>query len=161
MSKAAAPAKNYLAAIHRVHKELGISADDAVSLKQKVTGVQSARDMTDQQRRRYLAHLGRLQAIDAKARGETPAYTPRREALYRSISDDMDERWGKARALWQALADAGAVHHNTDAALLAFVKSRTKVEHWRFLSTWQVNQVIENLKKWCERAGVPTEPKSN
>lgn len=155
-----ATCKNYLAAIHIAHKALGLSADDAAALKQTITGVQSARDMTEQQRRRYLAHLSGLQERAALARGEKPAYTPRRRPLYRTVDDDQDARWLKARALWHALATAGVVHNNTDAALLAYVKRQTKLEHWRWLNGYQVNTVIEALKKWCVRSGVPTEPAS-
>jgi hypothetical protein len=139
-------------------KKLGLSADDATSLKLHVTGKASSADMNDVQRQMYLRHLAGLQERAALDRGEKPAYTPRRNPLYRTVDDDQDERWGKARALWNALATAGVVHTNTDAALIAFVKSRTKVEHWRFMNTRQVNQVIENLKLWCKRSGVATEP---
>lgn len=153
-----ATCKNYLAAIHKTQKALGICGDDAVALKQTVTGVQSARDMTEQQRRRYLAHLSGLQAKQALDRGEKPAYTPKRNPLYRTVDDDMDERWGKARALWNALGLAGIVHNNTDAALMAWVKRQTHLEHWRFLNTYQVTKVIEALKKWCDDKGVATDP---
>lgn len=148
------PAKNHLAAIHIAHKALGLSKDDALALKQAVTGVASAGDMTEQQRRRYLAHLSSLQATMALARGEKPAYTPKRAPIQRTMDDDQDERWSKARALWGALATAGVVRINTDAALAAYVKRQTKVEAWRFLNSYQVNSVIEALKRWCHRAGV-------
>lgn len=152
-----ATAKNHLAAIHIAHKALGISADDAIALKLAVVGVASAGDMTAQQRRRYLAHLSGLQANAAVARGEKPAYTPRRAPLQRSIDDAHDARWSKARALWHALAVAGVVHTDTDAALMGWIKRQTHIEHWRFLHTWQINQVIESLKKWCAEKGVPVE----
>lgn len=151
------PAKNHLAAIHIAHKALGLSKDDACALKLSVTGVASAGDMTEQQRKRYLAHLSGLQASAALARGDKPAYTPR-PPLHRTTADDQDERWHKARALWHALAAAGVVHTNTDAALAAYVKRQTKVDAWRFLNTYQVTNVIEALKQWCLRAGVPTQP---
>ena len=156
-----APCKNYLAAIHIAHKALGLSGDDATHLKQTITGVQSARDMTEQQRRRYLAHLSGLQASAALARGEKPAYTPKaepRQAHYRSVDDDLDARWLKARALWHALAAANEVHTNTDAALLAYVKRQTRVEQWRWLNGHQANAVIEALKKWCARSGAAIQP---
>lgn len=153
--------KNHLAAIHIAHKALGLSADDAVALKLSVTGVASAGDMTTQQRKRYLAHLADLQARAALQRGDKPAYTPKRPPLHRTIDDDQDERWHKARALWAALATAGVVHTNTDAALMAYVQRQAKVTHWRFLNSYQVNNVIEALKRWCVRVGVPTqEPKA-
>ena len=134
--------KNYLAAIHCVHKALGLSKDDACALKQAVTGVQSAGDMTEQQQKRYLAHLHRLQA---------GAQAPRRASVQRSVDDAQDARWLKARALWAHLAAAGLVHTDTDAALMAYVKRQTHVDAWRFLNSYQINSVIEALKGWCAR----------
>ena len=148
--------KNHLAAIHIAFNALGISKDDACALKQSVTGVASAKDMTVQQRKRLLAHLASLQAGQATARGQAPAYVPR-PALQRTVDDDQDARWGKARALWAALATAGHVHTDTDAALMAYICRQTKVDHWRFLNSHQINTVIEALKRWCLRVNVPTE----
>lgn len=146
--------KNHLAAIHCAFKALGLSKDDACALKQSVTGVASAGDMTEQQRKRLLAHLAGLQSRTGSAPGAKPAYVPKRAPLQRTVSDDQDERWGKARALWHALATAGKVHTDTDAALMAYVKRQTQLEHWRFLNSYQVNSVIEALKRWCLRADV-------
>lgn len=151
------PRHSHLAAIHMAQKALGLSADDASALKLSVTGVASAGDMGALQRRQYLAHLSGLQARSAVAQGRTPAYTPKRDPLYRTVDDDQDDRWGKARALWAALGSAGVVHTDTDAALMAYVKRQTHVEHWRFLSTVQVNSVIEALKRWCRRSNLTTE----
>lgn len=150
--------KNHLAAIHIAHKALGLSKDDALALKMAVTGVASAGDMTEQQRRRYLAHLAGLQSTMATARGEKPAYVPKRSNLERSGDDNQDERWHKARMLWRVLADAGHVRINTDAALMAYVQRQTSVEHWRFLNTHQINGVIESLKRWCDRKNVALRP---
>jgi len=150
--------KNHLAAIHIAHKALGLSKDDALALKMSVTGVASAGDMTEQQRRRYLAHLASLQATMATARGEKPAYVPKRPKLERSVDDDQDERWHKARMLWRVLADAGHVRINTDVAVMAYVHRQTSVEHWRFLNWYQINGVIESLKRWCDRKNVALRP---
>lgn len=148
----------HLAAIHMAQKALGLSAEDASALKLHVTGQASSATMTALQRKQYLAHLAGLQERAALARGEKPAYTPKRDARHRSLDDADDERWQKARALWHALAGAGVVRTNTDAALAAYVKRQTKVDAWRFLNSYQVNTVIEALKKWCDRSNVPTEP---
>ena len=69
-----------------------------------------------------------------------------------------DERWGKARALWSRLAQAGVVKLDTDAALNAYVQRQTKVEVWRFLNGYQINTVIESLKAWCHSKGVELQP---
>ncbi|MBK9442578.1 MAG: regulatory protein GemA [Comamonadaceae bacterium] len=156
----AAPAtrQSQLAAIHMAQHVLGLSADDAVSVKLQVTGVASAGSMTAPQRKAYLAHLSAAQqraGLIAPRPGQRPGPRP---PLQRSVDDADDERWCKARALWHALAHAGVVHTNTDAALATYVKRQTKCDAWRFLNSYQVNTVIEALKKWCLRAHVPTDP---
>lgn len=151
-----APRQNHLAAIHMAQKALGLSAEDASALKLSVVGVASAADMTALQRRQYLAHLAGLQANAATARGEKPAYVPKRPALVRNIDDAGDYQWGKARALWHALAIAGHVRADTDTALQAYAKRQTGVDAWRFQTQPQITQVIEALKKWCRRCKVET-----
>ncbi len=156
MTKPVRPIKNYLAAIHMAHKVLGLSKDDALALKQSVTGVASAGDMTDQQRKRYLAHLSSLQTrmgVGTQRPKPTASqkYTPKRAPAQRSPEDSLDMRWGKARAQWAALAKAGAVKIDTDAALMAYVQRQTHLEHWRFLNSFQINNVIESLKRWYDR----------
>jgi len=152
-----APRQNHLAAIHMAQKALGLSAEDASALKLAVVGVASAANMTALQRRQYLAHLAGLQANAATARGEKPAYVPKRPALVRNIDDAGDYQWGKARALWHALAIAGHVRADTDGALQAYAKRQTGVDAWRFMTQPQITQVIEALKKWCRRCGVETQ----
>lgn len=148
--------KNHLGAIHIAFKALGLSKEDACSLKQSVTGKASAADMTEQQRKRLLARLAELQADADKAKGLEPRFAPKRKSFGRPAAD-LDERWYKARALWTQLAATGHVHTDTDAALTAYVKRQTHVDHWRFLNGHQVNNVIEALKRWCHRVGVATE----
>ena len=151
--------QNHLIAIHMVQKALHLSKEDAAQLKFSVTGKYSSAEMTALQRRQYLAHLSTLQALDAVARGAKPAYTPKRPPLQRSVDDDQDARWSKARALWSALARAGVVRMDSDEALSAWVKRQTKVDSWRFLNTRQITDlVIEPLKLWCKQKGVPTHP---
>ena len=146
--------QQHLAAMHIAQKALRLSADDASALKLAVTGVASAADMTTHQRRQYLAHLAGLQASAAVARGETPAYSPKRPALVRNIDDSEDKQWSKARALWHALATAGHVRTDTDAALQAYATRQTGVTAWRFQTQPQITRVIEALKKWCKRCAV-------
>ena len=150
--------KQHLAAMHMAQKALGLTVDDASALKLAVTGVASGADMTASQRRQYLAHLAGLQASAAVARGEKPAYQPKRPALVRNVDDAGDYQWGKARALWNALGVAGVVHTNTDAALQAFAKRQTGVDAWRFMTPPQITQVIESLKKMGRRTNVPVTP---
>lgn len=149
-----------LAAIHMSQKTLGLSTDDASALKLAVVGVASSADMTDAQRRRYLAHLSNLQRRQkeqhqpqASVGPAKVAHAEPRRALERGQADQHDERWAMARGLWTALHRAGHVHVDTDKALLAYAARQTKVEHWRFLNTHQMNTVVESLKKWARRVG--------
>lgn len=142
------PRQAQLAAIHMAQKALNMSAEDASACKLAVTGKASSADMTAAQRAQYLAHLAGLQGRPVR-----PAL-PARPTTQRAGADADDERWRKARALWHALAQAGAVRANTDAALTAYVKRQTHVEAWRFLNGYQVNTVIESLKRWCVRANI-------
>lgn len=144
----------HLAAIHIAEKALRLSREDAAALKAQVTGHASSADMTASQRAHYLAHLAVLQAKAAEARGEKPAYSPKRPALVRNVDDAGDMQWGKARAVWHALAVAGVVHTDTDAALQAYATRQTGVTAWRFQTQPQITRVIEALKKWCKRTGV-------
>lgn len=133
-----------LAAIHMVEKALHLDRDAARDLKLQVIGKGSSADMNDAERRRYLSHLHAVQ----KSHG-----TAARPAGQRSADDQRDERWGKARALWAALAAAGHVRTDTDAALLSYVRRQTGIEQWRWLNGYQINSVIESLKKWAARMG--------
>ena len=143
---------NDLAAIHIAQKALGLTKEDAQALKLSITGKASAADMSVPQRRMVLAHLSTLQAI---AGGKPkPVYTGKRRSLDRSSDDDHDKRWGKARALWALLAQGGVVKVDTDAALTVYVKRQTRVEAWRFLNAYQINTVIESLKRWCSRENI-------
>ena len=144
-----APRQNHLAAIHMAQKALGLTTEDAAALKLAVTGQASSKDMTAQQRARYLAHLSNLQGRSAPA--------PKRSVAARSPDDAQDARWRKARALWHELALLGAVHVDADGALMAYVTRQTKVSAWRFLNGYQVNSVIEALKNWQARVSQSTQ----
>lgn len=148
------PRHAHLAAVHMAQKSLGLSAEDASALKLSVVGVASSADMTALQLRQYLAHLATLQASAATARGQKPAYSPKRPALVRNIDDAADQQWGKARAVWHALAVAGVVHTDTDAALQTYATRQTGVDAWRFMTPPQITRVIEALKKWAQRSNV-------
>jgi len=159
MATKPATRQSKLAAIHMAQKALGMDDCDAMALKCNVIGKSSCGDMTDQQLSKYLAHLSGLQKKQAPAGGHKPAHAHQRPALHRSIDDEQDARWHKARCLWAALAKAGVVRLDSDDALSAWVKRQAKVDSWRFLNTHQINNlVIEPLKKWCVQKDVPIDP---
>lgn len=155
----------HLAAIHIAEKALGLSKEDYAALKRSITGgdvsgVESSAHMNSIQRSQYLAQLAVLQAKAAEAKGEKPAYQPKRPMVVRNIDDADDKQWSRARALWHALSAAGEVHSNTDAALQKYATRQTHVTAWRFQTQAQITLVIESLKKWCLRCGVPVNKQS-
>ena len=118
-----------LATIHCLQKELGLSKADSEALKLAITQRSSSADMNNAQRSQYIGHLRTLK----ERMVPKPIYTAARPPVARSVDDQGDERWSKARALWTLLAQAGQVRADTDAALLVYVKRQTKLEAWRFL----------------------------
>ena len=138
--KAPAPAQyspkpkqpNYIAAIHVAQGKLRLTEDDARSLKLAVIGVDSCKDMTVAQQAKLLNHLNKL-VVELGSRVT------------------QDSQWRKARATWHALHRAGKVQVNTDRAMHQWIKNEISVDHWLWLSTAQVNTVIESLKAWLAR----------
>lgn len=138
--KAPAPAQyapkpkqpNYIAAIHAAQGKLRLTEDDARSLKLAVIGVESSKDMTSAQQSKLLQHLNKL-VIEMGSRVT------------------KDSRWRKARATWHALHRTGKVQVDTDRAMHLWIKREIGVDHWLWLSSEQVNTVIESLKKWLAR----------
>jgi len=142
---------NHIAAIHALKAKLRLTDDDYRALLRQLTGQDSSKSCTQQQRWQVRQHMQRLAERMGLAQ---PVYTAKRPRLQRSIGDGGDGRWSKARALWGSLARAGVVRADTDAALMAYVRRQTRVSHWRFANSAQINAVIESLKLWCARAGV-------
>ena len=140
--KAPAPAQyapkpkqpNYIAAIHAAQGKLRLTEDDARSLKLAVIGVDSCKNMTSAQQAKLLNHLNKL-VIELGSRVT------------------KDSRWRKARATWHALHRTGKVQTNTDRAMHLWIKRKTGIDHWLWLSDREVNEVIESLKAWLEREG--------
>lgn len=140
--------KSELALVHILQKQLALDTDAACALKLSVTGKTSAKDMTPAERKRYVAALNK--AVVAMG-GPLRIKAVKRPALFRSPVDPQDFRYSKAQALWGQLHQLGVVGHNTDKALNAYIKRQTHIDAWRFLSPYQMNNVIESLKKWVGR----------
>lgn len=138
--KAPAPAQyapktkqpNYIAAIHAAQGKLRLTEDDARSLKLALIGVESSKDMTSAQQSKLLQHLNKL-------------------VMEMGSRVTKDSRWRKARATWHALHRTGKVQVDTDRAMHLWIKREIGVDHWLWLSSAQVNTVIESLKKWLNR----------
>lgn len=126
-----------LAAIHVAKKQLGL--DDATyrSLLMRVTGKSSAGQMNEQERRNVVQEL-RRQGFRPVQRGLEGPFV------------------AKLQALWIAAYNLGIVRDRRDAALIAFVKRQSGIDHVRFLQNADdARRVIEALKSWMAReAGV-------
>ena len=130
-----------LAKIHIAKKQLGLDDDDYRAVLQRVTGKTSSKDMSNGERGAVLDELKRL--------GFKSASTGTRRKLEGRFAP-------KLQALWIAGWNLGLVRDRSDAALIAFVKRQTGVDHVRFLRHEQdAYKAIEALKGWMHRgAGV-------
>lgn len=69
-------------------------------------------------------------------------------------------RIAKINALWCALADAGKIEDKSQSACEAWCKRYTHKDRLQWSQSAQLNQCIEQLKKWAERVGVTLETAS-
>lgn len=126
-----------LAAIHVAKKQLGL--DDATyrSVLMRVTGKSSAGQMNETERRNVVQELRRQ------------GFKPLQKGLQGPFA-------AKLQALWIAAYNLGIVRDRRDAAMLAFVKRQSGIDHVRFLQNANdARKVIEALKSWMAReAGV-------
>jgi phage gp16-like protein len=147
---------NHIAAIHTLKSKIKMAEGDYRFLLSQLTGKDTCKTMNPVELAKVRQHFDnlavRMGAVAAKpVFVPNPKFTRQRAVGKRSDSDAADERWAKARTLWAQLAQAGKVQMDTDAALLAYVKRQTQLEAWRFLNGYQINMVIESLKRWAAR----------
>lgn len=122
--------------IHVAKRELQLDDDTYRSMLWSIARVKSSKDLDFTGRKKVLDHL--------KARGFKVKNSP-------ANKNATDAEYRKVRALWKELHAAGAVEHDTDEAVRAYVKRMTKKEDFKFLNSWQARTVIEGLKKWIKR----------
>jgi hypothetical protein len=128
-----------LAILHIAKKQLGLDDDTWRDLLERETGRRSSKDMSDGERGRVLDVL--------KSQGFKPASRSSRKGLEGKYA-------GKLQALWIAGWNLGLIGNRDDAALLAFVKRQTGIDHTRFLRYHDdATKAIEALKAWLARDG--------
>lgn len=134
--------KSLLAVIHVKKKSLSLDDDTYRDLLERITGVRSAGDMTEQQRLQVIAEMDRQGAASAG---------PRRSLR----ADRVSGRYaGILRALWLTGYNLGIIRDNRDSALIAFVERQTGLSHTAWLNDpHDAARAIEALKKWIEREG--------
>ncbi len=148
-----------LSAIHAGCKQLGIDEDTRRDLYERVTGKRSAKDMNAAERERVVSELRRL--------GFAPTFKAPPSVASGDISPSRGESGRRAsrkplagpfaaklQALWIAAWNLGIVENRDDAALIAFVRRQTGIDHTRFLTdAGDAHKAIEALKAWMEREG--------
>jgi hypothetical protein len=135
---------SHLAKIHVLAKQAGLDDDTYRDTLERITGKRSAKLLTANEATAVIAHFSAGAPIEAAGqRGNG------RKALVGPFAK-------KLQALWIAGWNLGLVHNRDDAALLAFVKRQTGLEHTRFLhDANDAASAIEALKGWLAReAGV-------
>lgn len=127
------------AKLHIAKKQLGLDDDTWRDLLERETGKRSSKDMSDRERGRVLDIL--------KNHGFKPTSKASRKGIEGKYAP-------KLQALWIAGYNLGLIRNKDDAALLAFVKRQTGIDHTRFLRYAEDGaRAIEALKKWLERDG--------
>ncbi|MDM9647726.1 regulatory protein GemA [Rhizobium sp. S163] len=134
-----------IAAIHVAKKQLGLDDDTYRAKLARITGKHSVKDMDEPERQKVLSVF--------RNEGFTPAPTARRSSGRQQLTGKFAK---KLQALWIAAWNLGIVRNRDDAALVAFVKRQTGIDHTRFLVyADDANRAIEALKGWMRReAGV-------
>lgn len=132
-----------IAKMHVARKQLGLDEDTYRAALRRATGKDSAKDMSRAEQ------LTVIEAFRAAGFNDAPA---RRSGGRRLLTGKYA---GKLQALWIAGWNLGLVKNRDDAALLAFVKRQTGIDHTRFLRDGEdAFKAIEALKGWLARAGV-------
>lgn len=129
-------------AIYGGLRALGLSEeDDRRDLYERVTAKRRLREMTPSEKSAVVEELRRL---GFRGRDGASGGARRLDGPYAK----------KLQALWIAGWNLGLMRSNTDAALMAFVRRQTGVDHTRFLREQaEANRAIEALKGWLARDG--------
>lgn len=125
--------------IHVAKRELQLEDDTYRAMLWAVARVKSAKDLDFTGRKKVLDHM--------KARGFKVKSAP-------ANKNAADAQYRKIRALWTDLHASGKVRHNTDQAVRSYIERMTGVADFQFLNGFQINTVIEGLKRWIDRPEV-------
>jgi Protein of unknown function (DUF1018) len=126
-----------VAAIHVAKKQLGLDDDTYRAVLVRVTGKDSCSAMSGTEQQRVIEHF--------RQQGFKP--TEGRKRLSGPFA-------AKLQALWIGAWNLGLVKNREDAAMLAFVKRQTGIDHVRFLTNAKdAAKAVEGLKAWMARDG--------
>lgn len=140
-----AVSKAQIGAIHSLKAKAGFDDDTYRSFLERETGLRSASQLDGAQAGKVIT---RLKAISG---GSQTSVEPDFTGPYGAIS----------RALWLSAYNLGVVSNRTDAALLAFVRRQTKIDHINWVRDHDGGSaVVDALKKMLARDGGVVWPKS-
>lgn len=119
-------------------RALGIAEeDDRRALYERVTGKRRLREMSGREKDAIAEELRRLGF----------RHTPRQRLLTGPYAK-------KLQALWISGWNLGLIRKREDAALVAFVRRQTGIDHPRFLvDAASAEKAVEALKSWLTREG--------
>jgi len=139
---------NHLAAIHVLRAQLRLTDDDYRALLRQLTGHNSSKDCSQQQRAMLREHMQRLAVRMGVAR-PSAGRADQRPSYARAARPMERKLW----ALWSALGRDGKLDAPGPVSLQAWVKRQTGgVDHVRFCTDAQLHALIEALKGWEGRA---------
>jgi hypothetical protein len=131
-----------LSALHATKNKAPIDDDAFRDICERVTSKRSTKAMSEKQRWMVVDELKRLYPALKQASKPRPDGRKKLTGAYAK----------KLQALWIAGWNLGIVENRDDAALLAFVKRQTKLDHTRFLRhSEDAAKAIEALKAWMAR----------
>ena len=131
----------HLAAIHVLASKCGLSDGDYRCLLRHLTGKESAKQLSEEERAKVREHLQLLANRMGVGRID-------QSARYKSAARPTER---KIWALWNALGKAGKLRDSSPQALQVWVSRQTGVSHLRFCSVALQHRLIEALKAWVER----------
>ena len=128
--------------IQTLRRKAGLEEADYRGFLAHYGGKASSKDLSDASADRVIAELRKLPGAGAPPSRRKAANTA--TGSYAPL----------LQALWLSAWNLGLARSKDDAAMIAFVKRQTKLDHTRFLTDVTIaNVAIEGLKAWIKREG--------
>lgn len=143
LSKRGDPRKALIAKIHAEKSRRGIHEDDyRAAIGRIAPGKRSSADLTLPQLTKLVEWVTGV--------GQAARVTRRQQ--------ERSPHQAKAVALWLTLWNLGAIRDPSEAALAKFVRRQVHVDAVDWWSAAEASPVIDALRAWCEREGLPLKP---
>ena len=128
--------------IQTLRRKAGLEEADYRGFLVHHGGKASSKELSDASAERVITELRKLPGAGAPPKGRKAANTA--TGSYAPL----------LQALWISAWNLGLARSKDDAAMMAFVKRQTGLDHTRFLTdVTAANAAIEGLKKWIARDG--------